>query len=201
MLAGLVAVLAVGLGAAPSLAAASMTWTVRPGGAFSAASSGPVKFKDTKTGSEIDCRSVTMSGALRSGRGLDSRLGRISAVTIPNCGNFIVFHVTAGDLPWPVLASAYDPALGTTTGTFSGVHIGWAGPGCTAAIDGTSATANDGVAGFSYTNGTRTMKLLASGGNLHFRYVHGCAGLIVTGDRATITGTFTVTPPQQITSP
>jgi hypothetical protein len=37
-------------------------------------------------------------------------------------------------------------------------------------------------------------------GNLHFWNVSGCLGHITNGDPATLTGAFTVTPPQKITS-
>jgi len=45
------------------------------------------------------------------------------------------------------------------------------------------------------------IKLLTTGGNLHFYNVRGCAGLIGTGDSATISATYTVSRKQAITSP
>jgi hypothetical protein len=74
-------------------------------------------------------------------------------------------------------------------------------PGCTAVIDGTSGTASDGTVKLRYTNSTGRLRLLTTGGNLHFYNVRGCAGLVNTGDPATISARFTVSPKQAITSP
>jgi hypothetical protein len=74
-------------------------------------------------------------------------------------------------------------------------------PGCTAVIDGTSGTASDGSVRVSYNNSTGVLQTRTAGGNLHFYNVRGCAGLVVTGDSATISATSTVSPKQTITSP
>ena len=68
-------------------------------------------------------------------------------------------------------------------------------------IDGTSGTASDGAVKVSYTNSTGRLKLLSTGGNLHFYNVMGCFGLINSGDAAALSATFTVSPRQAITSP
>lgn len=49
--------------------------------------------------------------------------------------------------------------------------------------------------------GTGHLKLLTTGGNLHFYRVRGCAGLLGSGDPATLSATFAVSPKQAITSP
>lgn len=48
---------------------------------------------------------------------------------------------------------------------------------------------------------TGTLKFLATGGNLHFWHVKGCAPLLNSGDPATFSATYTITPRQAITSP
>jgi hypothetical protein len=72
---------------------------------------------------------------------------------------------------------------------------------CTVVIDGTSGTASDGIVKFSCSDRTGVLQVRATGGNLHFYNVQGCAGLINTGDSASISATFTVSPKQAITSP
>jgi hypothetical protein len=52
-----------------------------------------------------------------------------------------------------------------------------------------------------YTNSTGRLQTRTTGGNLHFYHVRGCAGLLNTGDPATIRVTLTVSPKQAITSP
>jgi hypothetical protein len=54
--------------------------------------------------------------------------------------------------------------------------------GCSATVDGTGASANNGTVTAKYSNGTG--KLSTSGvGNLHIYNVHGCAGLVNTATR------------------
>jgi hypothetical protein len=50
-----------------------------------------------------------------------------------------------------------------------------------------------------YANPAGTLK--ATGGNLHWYHVSGCAGLIKDGDPAALSATYTVSPKQDITSP
>jgi hypothetical protein len=81
------------------------------------------------------------------------------------------------------------------------MQIKMTGPSCAGVIDGTSATASDGVLKFSYTDSTGGLKLLTSGGNLHYYNVRGCAGLFDTGNPATLGATLVLSPKQVITSP
>ena len=70
--------------------------------------------------------------------------------------------------------------------------------GCSATIDGTSATAHNGMVKATYSNGTATLKVLASG-NLHL-YNNTCP-VISSGDAVNFTGSYKFTPKQVITSP
>jgi hypothetical protein len=54
---------------------------------------------------------------------------------------------------------------------------------------------------FSYTDSTSRLKILTTGGNLHFYNVMGCAGLWNNNDPLTMSGTFPMSPKQKITSP
>jgi hypothetical protein len=107
----------------------------------------------------------------------------------------------ATDLPWHVNFSAYNATTGVAAGSFSHIHINVSSPGCRAVIDGTSAEASDGIVKISYTDSTAKLKTRTTGGNLHFYNVAGCLGLLLTGDLVTVSGTFTVSPKQAITSP
>jgi hypothetical protein len=71
---------------------------------------------------------------------------------------------------------------------------------CFAVINGSAATAGDGIVKLSYADGTGRLKLLTTGGNLHFYHVKRCAGLLASGDPATLGATFTMSPAQTITS-
>jgi hypothetical protein len=201
-------VLVATLGAAPALAAT--TWTIRPGGAITA-KSGKIALKDTKTGSVLPCPSSAAGGTLKRGSGLaGTGIGKIKSVTFTGAGpngdcagpGGLLFALQATDLPWHLNLSSYDAATGVVTGTVSHIQIMLTGNGCTAVIDGTSGTASDGKVRFTYADSTGRLTVLATSGNLHFWNVSaGCLGLVNSGDRATLSATYTVTPKQAITSP
>jgi hypothetical protein len=198
--AGPAAVLAATLGVTAALAAT--TWTVKPGGAFTA-TAGNASFKDTTTRATFTCTSVTASGTLKSGSGLSgSGAGSISAVVFGHCTSplGVTWGLKPTDLPWHVNLSSYNG--GVATGSISHMQIQFAGPSCTAVIDGTSATASNGHLKFRYTDGTGRLQLLATGGDLHFYNVNGCAGIYDSGDVLTASSaTFALSPKQAITSP
>jgi hypothetical protein len=74
--------------------------------------------------------------------------------------------------------------------------------GCTAVINGTGGTAPDGAVPVSYTGKTGTLKILQSGGDLHWYHVaRHCAGIVNSGDAATLAASYTISPRQAITSP
>ena len=202
LVAGCAAVLAVTGGAATSLAAA--TWTIRPGGPVSL-KSGTFTLKDTKTGTMITCSSARMSGTLNSGGGLPGTgIGYLTAASITQCGSPYSVTVTATGLPWHVNFSFYNATKRVVTGSVSHVQIQIKSPelSCHAVVNGTSATAGDGRVVFRYADGTGQLKVLTTGGNLHWYDVHsGCLGLVNSGDPATLSAAFTVSPKQAITSP
>jgi hypothetical protein len=201
--AGGAAVLAAALAAAPALAAG--TWTIQPGGAITA-TSGLFTFKDHTTGTVIACRSSpTASGTLEHGAGLPGHhAGSLSAVSIGDCygpGGGPAFVLKPAGLPWHLNLSAYNATTGVARGTISHLAI-TVGKTCSFVIDGTSGTASDGQVRFTYTDSTGQLTVLGTSGNLHFWNVSsGCLGLFLTGDRATLSDTFTVSPKQAITSP
>jgi len=100
--------------------------------------------------------------------------------------------------PWHLNAVSF--SSGVTTGTITGIHATLTGPSCSAVVDGTGATANNGKVTVKYSNSTG--KLTTTGaGNLHIYNVSGCAGLIGNGDGSSFKGSYAISPKQTITSP
>ena len=70
--------------------------------------------------------------------------------------------------------------------------------GCSATIDGTGATAHNGMVKATFSNTANTLKVLASG-NLHL-YNNTCP-VINSGDSVNFIGSYKLTLKQTITSP
>ena len=198
--AGGAAVLVAALGVPAALAAGP--WTVQPGGGVRAMS-GWFTATDTTTGTLLRCTSSAASGTFKSGSGLPGAdAGSLSAVGVTGCVGPLTFHLQAGGLPWRVSLSSYNAAKGVVRGTIGHLHLTLSGNGCTAVIDGTRATADDGRVVFRYADGTGRLKVLATGGNLHYHDVsNDCLGVINSGDPVTLSVTYTVSPKQAITGP
>jgi hypothetical protein len=198
LLTGSAAALTVGLTATSAVAA---TWTVKPGGAVTA-KSGTTTLTDKNTNNKLTCTSSKAGAKLKSGKGLSGTgIGSINTISFSGCTGplGLSFTVTPGHLPWKLNAVSY--SSGVTHGTITGIHATLKGSGCSAVVDGTGASANNGKVSATYTNGTHKLKILTTGGNLHIYKVSGCLGLINSGDAATFSATYTVSPGQTITSP
>src|SRR5439155_26309399 len=89
---------------------------------------------------------------------------------------------------------------GVTTGTITGIHATLSGPSCSAVVDGTGASDNNGRVTAKYSNGTGRLTTTGAG-NLHIYNVNGCACLIRSGDPSSFKGSYLVSPHQTITSP
>jgi hypothetical protein len=196
------AVLATGPGAAVS--ATARTWTVSPGGAITAIS-GKITLTDPRTGDTNSCESSRVSGTLKAGGGLSGAgIGSLTTAVYSLCqeGPF-PGKLTARGLPWRLNLTSYDRSTGVAHGTISHLEIGFA-PSfiqCTALVKGTSGTTPDGVAPVSYASNTGTLKILTTGGDLHWYHVHKCAGIINNGDAATLSASYAISPRQAVTSP
>jgi len=178
---------------------AASTWTVSPGGSFTASGSGQVK--DTKTGTVAKCTSIKITKAtLKKGSGLSgSKIGTINDPTFSGCTiATISVTVATEDLPWHLNAVSCS-SKGVVTGTLTGVELAASAPGCSATLEGTTAT--NGKIKVTYTNSTGALKLLPTGGNLTAENVSGCFGLVNNGDPQDASGSLTVSPKQTITSP
>lgn len=184
-------------------ALAATTWTVRPGGPVSM-KSGRFVLTDTTTGSALTCPPSALSGTLKSGGGLSGAgIGSITAVHSIFCPTPLgpSYTLNARDLPWRLNVLSYNDTTGVATGSLSHLQIAFSGTSCTAVIGGASGTASDGTVKVRYTNSTGRLRIRTTGGNLHFYKVSGCAGIINTGDSASIGATYTMSPAQAITSP
>ncbi len=197
-----VAVLATGPAAASPAAATARTWTVRPGGAVTA-TAGTTTLKDTKTSSFLTCQSSKMSGTLKPGSGLPGTgIGSVTAASYRCTSPIAAYRLMPGGLPWRLNLTSYDTRTGVSHGTISGVRLAFSVVEfeCSAVIGGASATSGGQVA-VSYGNKTGVLKILATGGTLHWYRVHKCDGLLADGDPASLTAGYAITPRQVITSP
>lgn len=176
------------------------TWTVKPGGAITA-KSGKTTLKDKKTGTVLTCASSSGKGTAKKGSGLSGNgIASITTLGFSNCTGplSLSFTVHTTHFPWKLNAKSFSG--GVTTGTISGIHATLSGPSCSATVDGTGASANNGTVTAKYSNATG--KLTTTGaGNLHVYNVHGCAGLIGNGDASSFVGSYAVSPKQTIKSP
>jgi hypothetical protein len=202
LLSGGVAALAVGIGATTAMAVTATTFTVTPGGAVTG-SAGKTTLKDTKTGTVLTCASSATAATLNKGSGQSgSGLGKITSVTFTKCtgpGGLVFTATTSASKthPWKLNASSFSG--GVTKGSITGITASLSGSGCTATVAGTTASSPGKTTG-TYTNSTHVLKV--SGGNLHIWNVSsGCLGLIASGDASSFVGSYTITPPQTITSP
>ena len=195
--AALAGVLGLGVGSAAAVAA---TWTVKPGGAITA-KAGKTTLTDKNTGSTLSCASSSGKGTLKHGSGLSGAgIGTISALSFSSCTGplGLTFTVHTTHFPWHLNAVSF--SSGVTTGTITGIHATLSGPSCSAVVDGTGASANNGRVTAKYSNGTGRLTTTGAG-NLHIYNVNGCAGLIHSGDAASFKGSYLVSPHQTITSP
>jgi hypothetical protein len=191
---------------APSASAATKTWTITKGGAVKAASKN-FTFTDVTAKASLHCKSATAKARLKSGKHLSGvNAGLVTAATASGCAvaGFTV-TIKPGHLPWHLNLVSYNAKTGVTTGTLTGLHINFGVPliGCTAVVDGTGKKpVNNGRVAVTYTNKTGVLAILKTGGNLHlYNVAKACAGVVKNGDSIAVTGTYTVTPKQKITSP
>jgi hypothetical protein len=176
------AALTIGLGATSALAAAAATWTVSPGGAITG-KAGTTTLTDTTSKISLSCTSSKLAGSLKSGKGLPGKgLGTVTSVAFNKCTVLsFTISLSSGNVAWKLNASSYKAATGTTSGTITGIHLAVQSSVCSAVVDGTGATARNGMVSVSYSNKTHVLKILPKG-NLHVYKVSGCGGAISNGD-------------------
>src|SRR5690242_11762385 len=187
----------------PSSSAVTVTgWSVTPGGSFTGKQSGKVTITDTVTKRSIVCATAAATGRFRSGTGLPGAgIGTLRSLSLTDCatGGGRAFTVTAGALPWSLNADKYLPAITTTYGTLTKMHLTLAATGCSATIDGTSATSDNGSVVIHIHNNPSKLKLEAAGGTLHVYVGSGCTGVVKNGDAVTLSSAYLISPAQKIT--
>ena len=196
------AAVAIVLSAASSSAVTVTGWSVTPGGPFTGKQSGKVTITDTVTKKSIVCATAAAAGRFRSGSGLPGAgIGTLRSLSLTDCatGSGLAFTVTAGALPWSLNADKYIPAKTTTYGTLTGMHLTLAATGCSATIDGTSATSDDGSVVIHIHNNPSKLKLEAVGGTLHIYVGSGCTGRFKNGDAVSVSSAYLISPAQKVT--
>lgn len=201
--AGAVAAAAVG---GATQATAADTWTVQPGGTFTASlpQGQTATLTDTNTRATLTCSVGTAGGVAKSGSGLSGTA--IASVTSGSFGSSadpcdgplgsrFTVTLTPGTT-WLLDAQSFDSGTGVTTGLIRNVDTTLSG---SSFLGRCSARATGTVSG-TYTNSTAALALNEA--SLTISNVSGnCANLIRNGDHATLDGTAVVNPRQSITSP
>jgi hypothetical protein len=174
-------------------------WAVSPGGSIMG-TSGTAVLTDTTSGLTVTCTSSSLAGSLKSGTGLPGAgIGTITALDFTSCTvDGLTLSLSSGPVSWSLNAQSYDLATGVTTGTVTGIHFVISSSECSAVIDGTSGTADDGMVKVTYTSNTSTLKILATGGNLHVWDVSGCLGAVSDGDSGTLSDSVRLGKPEAI---
>jgi hypothetical protein len=188
----------IGLAAAPALAAT--TWTVKPGGAVTG-TAGTTVVNDTTASLTVTCTSSVLKGTLKKGSGLAGKaIGTFSSLAFNSCtadGVTLSVTITA---TMPLNAVKYNATKKTASMTITGIHGTLSVTGvCSADINGTSDTANNGTVHAKYSNKTHKLTVLTTGSNLHL-YNDTCP-ITATGDAINFTGAYVFAPSQTITSP
>jgi hypothetical protein len=189
----------IGLAAAPAFATA-VTWTVKPGGATTA-KAGKTTVTDVTAGRSVICTSSTAKSTFKTGPGLPGAgIGTLTSLTLHGCtvGSLSISVTMTGKMP--VNALSYNKTAKTVSMSITKIHGAFSASGCSATIDGTSATAHNGTVKATYADTGGKLHVLTTGGNLHLYNVN-CFSVINSGDSVNFTTTYTLTPVQVITSP
>jgi hypothetical protein len=153
----------------------------------------------------VTCTSSVAKGTLKKGSGLaGAAIGTVTSLAFNGCNaSGISVSVTiTGKMP--LNATKYNATTKVASMTLTKIHgtFSVSAISCSATIDGTGATAHNGMVKATFTNGTNTLKVLAAGGNLHiYNPSSGCAGAISNNDAVNFTGGYKFTPKTTITSP
>jgi hypothetical protein len=197
LIAGTTAVSAIALTASMALAATAPTFTVKPGGAYTA-KAGKTVLVDNQTHQKLNCKSASAKGKLKKGSHLAGKnIGTITSSSFNSCTGplQLTFKVKQSGI-WNLTVTKFNKSKGVATGFISNVKATLSGPSCKATVTGsTDAT---------FTNKTDTLSVKAvakSGHVLKISKVTGCLGLINNGNTSNFTGSYKITPKQKISSP
>ncbi|WP_372347390.1 hypothetical protein [Streptomyces sp. KL116D] len=180
---------ALGLSVTQASAGALATYTVTPGGSFTAVAGTTTLAVPTTT---LTCTSSNAAGTLKSGSGLDGNgIGDISSLTFNGCDVAgIEFEVTTdpASLPWKINVSGMSSS-DRADGTITGIRATISGFSCDATFSGS-------VTGW-FENSTDTLHV-TGGGSLAAEDDANCLGLINPGDHAEFNGDYVLDSDQNI---
>lgn len=196
VVAAVAATAALGFSAASASATSAATWTVAPGGPFSASAANPTLSVPNAT---LTCDSSAASGSLKTGSGnAGAGIGSIGSLTFSGCSLAgISFNVTVSS-PLSINAQSVDSSHpNRVVGSVSGVKATISDPDglCTASFAGPGG-GNATVTGY-FDNTTH--QLVINAGNLQATSAD-CLGLINPGDSATFDAAYSTSPAQTITA-
>jgi hypothetical protein len=167
---------------------------------------GTTVVSDTTAGQSVSCTSSVAKGTLKKGSGLaGAGIGTLTSLAFKGCNvsGFSVSLTLSGKMP--LNATKYNGTTKVANMTITKIHATFSvsSLGCSATIDGTGATAHNGMVKAKFSNKTDTLQVLATGGNLKLYNVSsGCSiGNIHSGDLVNFTDGYKLTPKQTITSP
>lgn len=198
--AGLALISSLGPIPAASAAPAADTWTVTPGGAFSA--SVPVQIRNVTKNWTINC-SLAITGNTPSGSELPAfPLISIETYDFTGCTgpNGLTFAFTGDGQFWELFGETYDSPTGKTTGTLFNIGMDFtASNKCTFHVRDSNGDAGTAVG--TYTNADSSFEWGA--GNLEIFFVNfACTPDFVTkSDKIIFSAKFSFNPPRTITSP
>jgi hypothetical protein len=181
---------ALGLTVAPSSAAAQATWTVTPGGSFTAHADNPAVVTDSGT---HYCTSADGTGSVKSGSGLSGTgIGQINSLSFADCrASGMSITITTSGLPYAINVTGVNATNpNRVNGEVVGVRAHVSGFGCRADFTGTVRGYFDNTDGTLVADGT-SRDLVASNAS--------CLGLINNGDTAAIKAVIKLNPAQKIT--
>lgn len=191
----------VGIGTSP--ASAADTWTLQPGGDFTATGTEPTTLTDTDTGAVLTCASSDGTGSAAGGTGLSGTgIAEVDSLNFDSCTGplNITFTVGSSGFPWSFNATSYDSANGVASGELTGISAHLNGAFCSADVDGPGgAGSGTGTVTGHYDNNTGTLTI--DGGTLTVYNVSGCFGQLNNGDQSTFNGSYLIDPSLTITSP
>jgi len=207
--------------AATAAAAATATWTVSPGGSWTAPLSSGATFviQDGVTGTTVTCVSSALAGTFTAGSGQSGNLGAVTSVSPGTCtgpggSTYTVATNASSAGPWGVGAVGYNASTGVTNGDLgsanaTGVAITLTGPGCTVVLGGTTTLRAYLI--FDYQNGNGRLAIPYHTYRPTIRIVSStCSSWFATdGARVyttpvfpgSLAGGFALSPSQTITSP
>ncbi|MFF8281481.1 hypothetical protein ACF1DY_23630 [Streptomyces albus] len=194
--AAVAATAALGFSAASASATSAVTWTVTPGGAFSADAANPTL---SVPNADLFCDSSSAAGTLKTGSGnAGAGLGSINNLTFSGCSLAGISFSVDVSSPLSINAQSVDPNNpNRVIGTISGItaSISDADGLCTASFAGPGGGKAT-VTGY-FDNSTH--QLVVNGGNLQATEAD-CLGLINAGDSATFNAAYDTDPAQTITA-